>query len=367
MNTPSLDFYKNQPADITDDGETMVYVKRLINNDMLDYNGNPIGVYNDLFLYDTQTKKHKRLTKKQQLTTPVISDDKKYVYASQYRGSGGKSRLIKISIGAFNGGVFGIFGNRAKQGYEVLYEGVNSLVFYKALSPDGKRMVFVERSAEFGVKLQLLEIETGEITTLIQRDYGLWIASPKFIDNNRISIVADLEYITDNTMMYEIDVSSKENIVWKRVGRDKIGFQSAVLDEDSRLVYVSHNSKGYSIFNYEKSELENEIISIDTLPLPSFYADNNIQKKLNARVLRGTEAVKERRKPHNAETFQYKEQPAFGAIPYRLRYHIPTFSSDNITGLRLGMLHSVALDLHSGRIFLEKRTIYLIIVRGYMI
>jgi hypothetical protein len=98
MNTPSLDFYKNQPADITGDGETMVYVKRLINNDMLDYNGNPIGVYNDLFLYDTQTKKHKRLTKKQQLTTPVISDDKKYVYASQYRGSGGKSRLIKISI-----------------------------------------------------------------------------------------------------------------------------------------------------------------------------------------------------------------------------------------------------------------------------
>lgn len=320
--TPNTDFFNAQPADISKNGKYMTYIVPVLNTDMLEPCGSaPIGVYNDVYTYNLETRKHKRITKKQQLSTPVISNDGKYIYATQFTNSGNHGRLIKIDI------------NQSKQGYDVLYEQEKSMVFYKAISPNGKKIVFVERSSNFGVKLQLLDLETKEIHTLIQRDYGLWITSPNFVDDNTISIVADLEHTAENAEMYTINISDIQAPIWTRIGRDKVGFHSAVLSVDDEIVYSSHNSKGYSIFTYKNNEAQYYPIDINELPLPDFYHENNLQRYLNRKIVKNPELAPQRRQPIEAGKLEYKKSRIVEFLPTRPRAYYPTAGYNTLTGL----------------------------------
>lgn len=310
----SADLFIGQYAAITRDESTVVYAESVVNIDMLNGGGGAIGKYNDLFLYETSRKKRTRLTKKQQITTPSITDDGQYVYATQLTHSGNYGRLIKINTAT------------PKQGYEIIYESDQSMVFYKDVSPDGNKIVFVERGPKIGVMLQLLDINTKEVHTLLQRDYGITITSPQFVDDNNITISADLEYSTDNSELYQIDISNIEAPVWMKVAQDMVGFHSAVLDGEGNVVYSSHNSRAFVIFYYKNNQLLNTPIELASIPIPDFYQDNDLQLHLDKTVIDDPSKARPRRPIIPEKPVPMKTRRALSAFPLRPSAYYPMIS-----------------------------------------
>lgn len=318
---PYTDVFDSQVAHISKNGNFIAYILPVRNNDYLgnvSFIQQEINLYNDLYIYNVHEKKHTRISRKQQLSTPVISEDGTQVYATQFTNSGNYGRLIKINLSKY------------KEGFEIIYEESQSMIFYKALSPSAGKIVFVERSPKFGVKLQLLDLNTYQIYTLIQREYGLWITSPQFIDDTHISIVADLVHSTENTAIYEIDISNPHSPIWKRLGQDKVGFHSAVLTEDQYLVYASNNSKGFSIFTYSPSEVRTQHTNIDISAIspPNFYHHNNLQRYQNKESIQTPNIAKKRRPITSIETLPHKKRRVWGIFPSRVEYYYPFFISD---------------------------------------
>lgn len=322
-----LGIFSEGNAAISRDGNFVVYQKSIRDASQQSLETLFAGTFNEVFLYNVAKKKHTRLTKRQNLSRPIISPDNKSIYVSQFTHGGTYTRLIRFST------------ENPKNGFEVIYEGEESVIVSKTISPDGNKIAFVERSHIDGIQLRVLNLQTKEISNIIQADYWLFLTSVNFVDNGTLSVVADIEDTGENTQLYSINIQDK---IWTRIARDKIGFIGAIISQ-GKVIYSSHNSFAHSIYVYQAEELLHysspQIVDFSRINKP-IYNENDLQRNINEEAIANPEQVDSRtgslQVVSTATTIlqtklatNRNNRRIWGVIPARLVYVLPFYSLDN--------------------------------------
>ena len=303
----------NKSASITKDGSNIVY-----EHPSLQF----------LSLYDLDTKKEIKIAKNQKIGSPVISGDGTFIIANQYHTSYLYARLIHIDLE-----------NEAyKKGYRVLYDPKEANIRQKAISPDKKTVVFVEHSHLEGISIKSLDISTGAVTTLLQRDYGLSVVGLSFIDANTLLLSADIEHPGEVASIYTVTL---DNNTWTRIARDKVGIASVNMQEDGSVIYASYNKEGdYSLYTYKKSELTNVPVDIESIET-EFFTENLLakysggtQEQIDTPIVGSHITL--------GQELEYSKKRIYPSIPSRFLLGIPYFGIMGTNLLNVGYQVQVA-------------------------
>ena len=296
----------NKSASITKDGSKIAYESPFLQV---------------LSLYDLDTKKEIKIAKNQRIGAPVISGDGTFMIANQYYTSYLYTRLIHIDLE-----------NKAyKEGYRVLYDPKEANFGQKAIAPDGNTVVFVEHSHLEGVSIKSLDISTGAVTILLQRDYGLSVVGLSFIDANTLLLSADIEHPGEVASIYTVNIA---NNTWTRIAQDKVGIASVSMQENGSVVYASFNKEGdYSLYTYKKSELTNVPVDIESIET-EFFTENLLakysggtQEQIDTPIVGSHISL--------GQELEYSKKRIYPSIPTQFLFGVPYFEViDNLFNIK---------------------------------
>lgn len=203
--------------------------------------------YSDLYRYDTETGKYRRITTKERLTHPAISPDGQKLVAIESI----EDRWRLVSVDIVTGKI------------TTLYEHPTGSVYQPSFSVNGESIVAVE-------------IVSGRATLIIIDSFGKASAllphseaeyhNPRFIDENTIWFASDME---DRLALYEKDMQTDQVF---RLLRDPIGIVGAIVWND-QIIYSTYTASGYALRSTKEDQLERQEIDLQLLEAGSSYKD----------------------------------------------------------------------------------------------
>ncbi len=187
-------------------------------------NTNPAGLtaVSDLYLYNNLTGKVHQITWNAHLRQPAISPDGQRIIAVQK--SGQYTRLIEFDSDTGK--------------LKTLFEKVKTSVFNPVFSPNGEMILFTSGNAA-GRKMCILK-KGGTKPQLL--DIGLMnVYNPKFLDKENIIFVSDRDGTPE---IYETSI--KGRISAKKIFTDPTGVFSALVT-NGKLIYSTYSYRGYTL------------------------------------------------------------------------------------------------------------------------
>ncbi len=175
----------------------------------------------DLYIYNRNTRRTKRITYNSHLRQPAISSDGRRIVSVQTNGQ--YSRLVEVDISTGD--------------IRVIYDEMNR-VFNPVFSKNGEFIAFtVQRDNERAVWLTDSNGTTFPLTADISgNDYA-----PTFTSNNTIVFVSDMTGTPD---LYETSIDSVDDI--NKIYSDPAGIFSGVI-EKNRIIYSTWSPGGYTL------------------------------------------------------------------------------------------------------------------------
>ncbi|MGI6467171.1 MAG: hypothetical protein ACOXZZ_06250 [Sphaerochaetaceae bacterium] len=192
--------------------------------------------YSDLYSYNLETGKSKKLTNKERLKQIAVSEDHAIVFATQ------GDKLIKLDLNT--------------QEKEVVYQSDKGSLH--DVKVDGKKVVFVELKEKLS---SLIIVENGKTNSLIKNSPNL-ILDPQFVDNQTIWFVSDKE---DKLQLYSYSLI--EDKIFKVVG-SPTPILSATKDH-SFLIYTTYSPSGIIVRQLTLENLEFEETAFEENALSS--------------------------------------------------------------------------------------------------
>lgn len=191
----------------------------------------------DLFVLDLETKKRRRLTKKQVLQAPSLSPDAKTIVAQWTDGMGAFAlRLYDVESGRL-----------LKQ----LPNPKNQFYFHPTWSDDGEHIIYVAQ--EYDMKcLKILDLESETEVLLVEGTYGEM--SHPICDDDCAYFTASYSGINN---IYRCDLETKEVV---RMTSARFGADYAV-SVDGALLYANYTSDGYRPVKHVDSDVAGESLS----------------------------------------------------------------------------------------------------------
>ncbi len=207
----------SSPPQFSRDGQTLVYSKK----DKVDRYGSTL---NDLYTYDIDRKKEKRLTKASRAAHPDFSPDGGQIVAVV--NSDGTHRMVLMDSDGKN--------------QRVLFERAKGTqIYYPHFSPDGQRILFgiFEGATR---DLAVVSADGSGFTYVLQTQNDERDA--RWLSDNRIVFASDRTGIFN---IYELDLDTG----WVAQRSNVIGgaFLPDVSSDGSVIVYTSYAGEGYSV------------------------------------------------------------------------------------------------------------------------
>ncbi len=202
--------------------------------------------YSDLYSYNLETGKTKKLTNKERLKQIAISEDHNFVFATQ------GDKLIKINLDT--------------QEKEVVYQSEKGSLH--DVKVDGKKVVFVELKDKLS---SLIIIEDNKVKSLIKNTPNL-ILDPQFVDDQTIFFVSDKE---GKLQLYSYSLI--EDKIFKVVG-SPTPILSATKD-NSFLIYTTYSHNGIVVREHALESLEFEETTFEEANLIKSFSSLSLNPK----------------------------------------------------------------------------------------
>jgi Tol biopolymer transport system component len=225
----------SSPPQFSRDGQKLVYSKK----DQIDRYG---SVVNDLYVYDIDRKKEKRLTKASRAAHPDFSPDGEQIIAV-VNSDGTHSMVVMDSDG--------------KNQRVLLERTKGTQIYYPHFSPDGQRILFgIFDGATRDLAVVSADGSGFEYVLQTQHDER----DARWLSDNRIVFVSNRTGIFN---IYELDLSSG----WVAQRSNVIGgaFLPDVSGDGAVIVYTSYAGDGYGV-----SQLEGTSDPVQTLDRVSY-------------------------------------------------------------------------------------------------
>ena len=256
-----------------------------------------LSAVSDLYVLDRNSSKVKKITFNAHLRQPALSPDGQRLVAVQK--SGQYTRLVEVDI---------------KTGtVKTLFEKEKSFVFGPFFSTDGKNIAFTIQDNN-GRSIWVLDSEQipGSISSDIPGDDY----APAFRENGNIIYVSDME---GPPALYEIDLQQLDTtgtVTVKKIYKDPVGiFSGLVIGND--IVYSTYSHRGYTLRTAPYTETK-EIVSSELF---------TIQKMQNTEISEPDNFIL------NEPVYkQYRDTPkliVFSPVPF---YIDPLYESNQIFG-----------------------------------
>ncbi len=209
----------------------------------------------DLYFLSVKTKKTTRLTRNGHLWQPALSPDGKRIIAVQKNGQ--YTHLVEVD----------------KQTGEIktLFRKRGTTVYNPSFSPNGEAILFTLNSS--GKQDIWILDRTGKGRNLTANMAGEKYF-PRFIGNHSIIFSCDQKGLLS---LYSMNINKPgKNSGIKQICTDPVGAYAGTI-AGNKIIYASYSSKGYCL---KEKPLDSETLSVTSLPL-SHKIEEKVQKERN--------------------------------------------------------------------------------------